>query len=226
MSDTQGPVRGRLRGAIAGVGSFLAAIELPDLDASLGLHHRSAITHSILIPLIIWCGAALALRRIKAKNLLPGQWRTLCPSIGVCRGVCALLFLGFAVHLAADCVPKAWQGRALVYFPGPTRNTSFGFQNEILSAAWLATNATLAFACCHRILAPDGSWVRWSYQAAALILLVAYALLVDAHQHLAGQKALIGVITIAAGHAVYWTILRPRTGVTSETARSVESKLI
>lgn len=66
---------------------------LPDVDLSLGLGHRSGLTHSLL-PV-----AACAWRR---------QW----------RAVAAGLALGLALHLAADCFPNAMRGFARVKLPG------------------------------------------------------------------------------------------------------------
>lgn len=66
---------------------------LPDCDLSLGLGHRSGLTHSVL-PV-----AACAWRV---------RW----------RAVAAGLALGIALHLAADLFPNAMRGFALVKLPG------------------------------------------------------------------------------------------------------------
>lgn len=71
----------------------LAGTTLPDLDLTLGLGHRSGLTHSVL-PVL------LALAR-------PG-WRPLA----------AGLALGIGLHLSADVFPNAMRGYATVKLPG------------------------------------------------------------------------------------------------------------
>ncbi|MGE0713982.1 MAG: hypothetical protein AB7P02_00960 [Alphaproteobacteria bacterium] len=64
---------------------------LPDLDQRLPLiGHRSALTHSMLLPL-----------------LLVGRWPA---AAGMLAG-------GIAVHLAADLLPRGWYGYALIRLP-------------------------------------------------------------------------------------------------------------
>lgn len=90
------------------IGIAVAALigtTLPDLDRSLGLGHRSGLTHSALPAL------ALALRR---------RWRT----------IAAGLALGLALHLAADFFPNAMRGYARIVLPGIGRfgaDTSYGW---------------------------------------------------------------------------------------------------
>ena len=71
----------------------LAGTTLPDLDMTLGLGHRSGLTHSVL-PVIL-----LASRR---------HWRP----------VAAGLALGIGLHLSADVFPNAMRGFATVKLPG------------------------------------------------------------------------------------------------------------
>ncbi len=71
----------------------LAGTTLPDLDMTLGLGHRSGLTHSLL-------PVAVALAR-------PG-WRPV--AIG--------LALGVGLHLSADLFPNAMRGYATVKLPG------------------------------------------------------------------------------------------------------------
>ena len=70
----------------------LAGTTLPDLDMTLGLGHRSGLTHSVL-PL-----ALLAAR--------PRWWP-----------VAAGVALGIGLHLSADCFPNAMRGYATVKLP-------------------------------------------------------------------------------------------------------------
>lgn len=78
---------------LAIVFAALAGTTLPDLDAALGLGHRSGLTHSLL-------PAAIALAR-------PG-WRPV--AIG--------LALGVGLHLSADLFPNAMRGYATIKLPG------------------------------------------------------------------------------------------------------------
>ena len=78
--------------AVAVVAAAWLGTTLPDCDLSLGLGHRSGLTHSVL-PV-----AACAWRR---------RW----------RAVAAGLALGIALHLSADLFPNAMRGFALVKLP-------------------------------------------------------------------------------------------------------------
>ena len=79
--------------ALTAVLAAWAMTRLPDLDLTLGLGHRSALTHSLL-PV----GIACARRR----------WWALA----------AGLSLGLGLHLSADMFPNAMQGYATVKLPG------------------------------------------------------------------------------------------------------------
>ncbi len=71
----------------------LAGTTLPDLDAALGLGHRSGLTHSVL-PLALAC--------------IDRRWRP----------VAAGLALGIGFHLSADVFPNGMRGFATVKLPG------------------------------------------------------------------------------------------------------------
>ena len=103
------------------VGLFsIFAIFLPDIDLSIPfLHHRSMVTHSILIPLLL-----MKWKRIKISNVV-----LLC------------LLLGFAIHMAADLSPKSWRGFALIYVPF----VKISFFGAIGSYCWLLGNVILCF---------------------------------------------------------------------------------
>jgi hypothetical protein len=79
--------------ALTAVLAAWAMTRLPDLDLTLGLGHRSALTHSLL-PV----GIACARRR----------WWALA----------AGLSLGLGLHLSADMFPNEMQGYATVKLPG------------------------------------------------------------------------------------------------------------
>ncbi|MEP9402373.1 hypothetical protein [Sphingomonas sp. VNH70] len=77
----------------AAVLAGIAGTTLPDLDLLLPIGHRSALTHSLLPPAILW-------------------------GLGAKRPVTAGLAIGIALHLAADCFPQAMRGFATVKLPG------------------------------------------------------------------------------------------------------------
>ena len=72
--------------------AMILGIRFPDLDLyTPGLKHRSAITHSVLLPWLITL--------IGYPSILAG------------------LAMGMAIHILADVFPKAWVGGALVKMP-------------------------------------------------------------------------------------------------------------
>ncbi|MFV0624520.1 hypothetical protein ACBY01_10985 [Sphingomonas sp. ac-8] len=81
----------RARGA-AVLLACVAGTTLPDLDLSLGLVHRSILTHGPLLPALL---------------LLVPRW----------RAAAAGLALGVGLHLAADTFPNAMTGYATVKLP-------------------------------------------------------------------------------------------------------------
>jgi len=98
----------------------LITIFLPDIDLSIPfLHHRSMVTHSVLIPLLL-----MKWKRFKISNIV-----ILC------------LLLGFALHMSADLTPKSWRGYALIYVPF----IKISFFGAIGSYCWLLGNVILCF---------------------------------------------------------------------------------
>jgi hypothetical protein len=65
---------------------------LPDIDFTLWLAHRSALTHSVLPVALLAC-------RRDGRAIAPG------------------LAVGIGIHLAADCFPNAMRGYATVKLP-------------------------------------------------------------------------------------------------------------
>jgi len=90
---------------------------LPDVDliAIPILHHRSIITHSIIIP---W--------------LLHKFFRNHIPDLGV-----AGLYAGIAVHLSADCL-SSLVGFGMIWIPWP-----FKVPLGVVSPIWIVLNALL-----------------------------------------------------------------------------------
>src|SRR5215212_678649 len=93
---------------------------LPDLDFKLsffGLLHRSMLTHSCLIPLLIWWTSRKGLR---ARHYL---------LIGLCAAI--------AVHLCFDLFPLRWSGFALITIP------FYGRTTPLISWLWIAGNSVV-----------------------------------------------------------------------------------
>ncbi len=91
---------------------------LPDIDLALLpiLHHRSIITHSVLIPWLLF---------LLFKNRVP------------LYGI-AGLYAGIAIHLAADCL-SATVGFGMIWTPWPFK-VSLGPASPV----WIAVNSALA----------------------------------------------------------------------------------
>ena len=101
---------------LAAGAAALAGLMWPDFDRVIGLGHRSALTHSLLLPLLI----ALGGRRSR-----------------LVAGIAAGLALGIAIHCSADLFPHAMRGFALVKLPG-IHGLGWKF-----SYAWLGTTVAL-----------------------------------------------------------------------------------
>ena len=100
------------------VGGIILGISLPDVDQNLSfLDHRSALTHSILIPYLL---------RGHIRRLPLGQY--------LYAGVMA----GLAIHMASDLFPKDWVGYALIAVP------IIGRMDPIFSILWLSANVAFA----------------------------------------------------------------------------------
>ena len=100
--------------------SYYIGYNFPDIDHSFqnSLGHRSIITHSILLPIILFLINPIRIN-IFGKMLIIG------------------LFLGIGLHLSADLHPKSWHGYANIKLPS---NISIG----ILSPIWILINTIFA----------------------------------------------------------------------------------
>ena len=95
-------------------------LKFPDVDQRVGfLLHRSIVTHGPFLPLLVFA-FALADNPVK---------RRLGTGIGV----------GFAVHMAFDLFPRAWQGYALVSLP------AYGWTPPIFSWIWISVTMLVCF---------------------------------------------------------------------------------
>lgn len=92
-------------------------LRVPDIDLKLMdvLHHRSIVTHSLLLPL------SLLLFRVKLLK----------PCIA---GLC----IGISIHLTADAM-SPMRGFALIYLPKPFKTSIGSWQ----SLVWLAVNSVI-----------------------------------------------------------------------------------
>jgi hypothetical protein len=130
---------------VGAVGAFLAAPDI-DLLALRLLHHRSILTHSVLLPfLVLWLG------------------RELGPAAA------AGAFLGVAIHLSADLLSPA-RGYGQVWLPEPVQVSLGGW-----SHLWLAANALLAAWLAVAVL-PDGAAWRLLAAGVGVVAAVGYGL--------------------------------------------------
>lgn len=131
---------------LGATGAFLAA---PDVDLLLLrlLHHRSILTHSVLLPCLVW------------------WWgRELGPA------AVAGAFLGVAVHLSADLLSPA-RGYGAIWLPEPVQVSLGGW-----SHLWIAANALLAAFLAVAVLPPGEGW-RLLAAGAGVAAAVGYGLL-------------------------------------------------
>ncbi len=130
---------------VAAAGAFLA---LPDVDLAMLrlLHHRSILTHSILLPLLfLW----------------------LAPSLGPAAAAGA--FLAVAIHLGVDVLSPS-RGYGQIWLPEPFQQSLGGW-----SRAWLMANA-LAAAWLAVALLPDGQYWRTLAAGTGVVVAVGYGI--------------------------------------------------
>ncbi|MDA7981014.1 MAG: hypothetical protein MPJ82_00065 [Alphaproteobacteria bacterium] len=164
-----------LVGGAVVAGGFALGLDFPDWDQPQGylsfLNHRSAVTHSILLPYLL---------RNQIQRLPLGQY--------LYAGVMA----GLAVHLIADMSPAAWVGYALIHLPllGPI-GPLFSFLFLLINAAAAARIAARSFSSTKDVLvflvsvvAISGFWyvLNGSGLLLALLVLSLGALIFYAHK--------------------------------------------
>ncbi|MDA8001329.1 MAG: metal-dependent hydrolase, partial [Alphaproteobacteria bacterium] len=171
-----------LVGGAVVAGAFALGMDFPDWDQPHGylsfLDHRSALTHSILVPWLL---------RRQIQNLPMGRY------------LYAGIMAGLAVHLTADMFPAAWMGYALVTFP------LFGSMGPLFSFLFLLINAAVAARIVARcfsgtkdvpvflvsVVAISGFWYVLSGSSLLLALLVLSlgALIFYVHKPVIREKA-------------------------------------
>jgi hypothetical protein len=116
---------------------------LPDLDQALLpiLHHRSIITHSILLPVLVL--VVLRNRYVVLQSVL---------------------FAAFAIHLSADLISPP-VGFGAIWLPAPLK-ISLG----LLSPLWIVLNAVSAFYIYFKIsVHAREPWIFWSIALAGVV---------------------------------------------------------
>lgn len=107
--------------AILMISFFYIGLKFPDIDLKFkSIGHRSIITHSPLLPLILFI--------LHETNML---WLVYAKKYDITRYFIIGLSLGIALHLLYDLRPKSFKGTALIKFPymkkGLTVNQSIYF---------------------------------------------------------------------------------------------------
>ena len=134
--------------------SFLLGLAFPDVDQMFQslLGHRSILTHSILLPYLLYVYLEKKEPSPRGKTILIG------------------LLLGIGLHLSADLHPKSWIGFALIKLP-------FNISIGELSPIWIGINAIAAlYAAAYFLNLLTNRKLFWiSYLVVALVVGLTYA---------------------------------------------------
>ena len=124
--------RGLLQPSSFALGIWIG-LWLPDVDLTMLpiLHHRSILTHSILIP---WLLYIFARKRI--------------PEYGI-----AGLYAGIAIHLSADCL-SSLVGFGMIWTPWP-----FKVPLGPISPIWIVANAILGVRLSLKLAPANRNWI-------------------------------------------------------------------
>ena len=168
-----------------------AGLFFPDVDQFLlpVLGHRSVVTHSVLLPVLVLALAPAVLAG------LPERWRP-GPEGRAAAGRSAAWFmgwflLGLAIHLMADTVPLGCRGYALAKLPAlPLVSRPSGLPCGA-SLLWYGANAVLALVLCEWLLRREGEAVTAARYLASGIVLAVYVL---AHER---RPMLLPVLALA-----------------------------
>jgi hypothetical protein len=149
-----------------------AGLAYPDLDFALRplLGHRSALTHSVLLPLLV-LGLAPVLRR-RLLDRLRGPGRAVAR-----RGLAWAMgwfLLGLGIHLLADSFPRGCTGGALAHLPRWPPGSGSSALPCAPSLAWFATNATAAVFLAEWLLRREGAPLTLARHLASAVVLAAY----------------------------------------------------
>lgn len=151
-----------------------AGLFFPDIDQLLlpVLGHRSAVTHSVLLPLLVLALAPGPLALVE-RRLGPDARAAAERSFGWFMG---WFLLGLAIHLMADTVPLGCRGYALAKLPGLPplfRPSSLSCGASLL---WYGANALAALVLCEWLLRREGEAVTAARYVASGVVLAVYVL--------------------------------------------------
>ena len=154
------------------ISSFFIGLFFPDFDQMFQslLGHRSILTHSILLPYLLYIYLEKKEPSSRVKTILIG------------------LLLGIGLHLSADLHPKSWIGFALIKLPF---NISIGG----LSPIWIGINAIAAlYAAAYFLNLLTNRKLFWiSYLVIALVVGITYA---DAERYNEGSIAITFIVLL------------------------------
>lgn len=164
------------------IGMVAVGIVVPDVDLAIPfVPHRSGLTHSVLVPVVL-----LAYVPAWQRHLIAG------------------MALGIAIALAADLFPAHWHwtGFATIHLPlagslGPW------------SPVWLAAQVVLACGLAHFLVAvaDRGGGLVPAYRVAAPVAAAGYSFLIE---HKIVPLLAFLVLWAGAAAAVRWLAGRPR----------------
>lgn len=146
-----------------------AGLAFPDLDFALRLvlGHRSAITHSVLLPLLVLALAPVLRRRVLDRLRGPGRAvarRGLAWAMG-------WFLLGLGIHLLADAFPRGCTGGALAHLPRwPPGSGSFALPCAP-SLLWFGANAAAAVFLAEWLLRREGAPLTLARHLASVVVL-------------------------------------------------------
>lgn len=123
-------------------GFIYVGLIFPDLDLkAIGLlHHRSILTHSLLLPLLL-----LPLHHTALKHGI----------VGLC--------IGTSIHLSADAL-SPMKGFALIYLPEPFKVSIGGWQ----SLTWLLTNSVIGGLLAVYLMKSEKTYILLVFTISAL----------------------------------------------------------
>ncbi|MYC94694.1 MAG: hypothetical protein F4X14_06960 [Caldilineaceae bacterium SB0661_bin_32] len=151
------------------IGAWLGTL-FPDIDRFkiFRLRHRSIVTHSFLMPLLLWTGLSFTTAEWP-EWFIPG------------------FAAGVALHLAFDLFPQKWRGFALVDVP------KWGRSTRTVSTVLLFSNLFLCVIISVSIFPEHGPAGILAY-AATLTALYLYGLLAKKEHFAAGP--LLTILTL------------------------------
>ena len=174
---------------------YFVGLFFPDIDQGfqLLLGHRSIITHSILLPYLLYFYFN------KKNNLTPLKTILI---VGI--------YLGIGLHLSADLHPKAFKGYALIKLP-------FNIDIGGLSPIWIGANAGVAFYLASKylneLINKKLFWI--SYLIIGLLVGITYA---DEEPH--NNDAILGTFLFLFLATFIYSKIRNRNSITQKEVKN------